>query len=160
MGIPEYRPVKALLLPGLVGVGWIILLPIRTPSHLAVRRPVLFLVIAFAAFGILFAGLVNRVAWAIGVNQLLYVLALAFFAQVATAYRRDAQMERKLTDLARAVALAGVREAPADARVTTGREELGRDAPAAGHEDEAGGFGTASRSEPRVQARPTLGSPG
>ncbi|WP_043536054.1 DUF2304 domain-containing protein [Actinomyces polynesiensis] len=109
----SYWLIKIVLLAGLVVVAWFLLRPVRSQGHLALRRLGMILTIVFAMFAVLFPGLLNRVAWRLGVdrgiNLLVYVLVLAFFAQVATAYRRDSSNEKRLTGLARAIALQTVR---------------------------------------------------
>lgn len=105
----SYWLIKIILLAGLLVVAWFLMRPVRSQGHLALRRLGMILTIVFAMFAVLFPGLLNRVAWQLGVdrgiNLLVYVLVLAFFAQVATAYRRDSTNERRLTGLARAIAL-------------------------------------------------------
>ncbi len=112
----RYWLIKAILLLALLVVGWLIVRPVRSQGHLALRRLLMMLVIVFAMFAVLFPGLLNRLAWRLGVqsglNLLVYVLVLALFAQIATAYRRDSTVEKRQTGLARAIALATVRPAP------------------------------------------------
>lgn len=123
----SYWLIKIVLLAGLLVVAWFLMRPVRSQGHLALRRMGMFLTIVFAMFAVLFPGLLNRVAWQLGVdrgiNLLVYVLVLAFFAQVATAYRRDSANERRLTGLARAIALDSVRlPAPRPQTRTTGAD--------------------------------------
>lgn len=110
----NYWLIKALLLVALLVVTWLVMRPVRSPRHLAVRRLGTLLVVLFAMFAVLFPRLLNDVARALGVergiNLLVYVLVLAFFVQIATAYRRDSDTERRLTALARAIALADVEQ--------------------------------------------------
>ena len=108
-----YWLIRALLLLGLASIAWTLLHPTRSANHLALRRLTTMLVIAFAMFAVLFPTTLNRIAFHLGVergvNLLLYVLVLAFFAQMATAYRRDMDTEKRMTLLARTVALDTVR---------------------------------------------------
>lgn len=108
-----YWLIRILLLVGLVGIAWSLIHPVRSANHLALRRLTTTLVIAFAMFAVLFPTTLNRIAFHLGVergvNLLLYVLVLAFFAQMVTAYRRDLDTEKRLTLMARAVALDHVR---------------------------------------------------
>ena len=108
----NYWLIKALLLVALLLIAWLVLRPVRSSRHLAVRRLGMLLVVVFAVFAVLFPGLLNELAHALGiergVNLLLYVLVVAFFVQVATTYRRDSEIDKRLTRLARAVALANV----------------------------------------------------
>ncbi len=118
----QYWLIKAILLVALLLIGWFLIRPIHSQGHLAFRRLGMLLTIVFAMFAVLFPGLLNRVAWRLGVergiNLLVYVLVLALFAQIATAYRRDSTAEKRLTALARAIALHTVRLPPSD---TAGR---------------------------------------
>lgn len=108
-----YWLIRTLLLLGLASIAWTLLHPTRSANHLALRRLTTMLVIAFAMFAVLFPTTLNRIAVHLGVergvNLLLYVLVLAFFAQMATAYRRDMDTEKRMTLLARTVALDTVR---------------------------------------------------
>jgi len=109
----RYWLIKAILLIALLLIGWFLVRPVRSQGHLAFRRLGMLLMIVFAMFAVLFPGLLNRLAWQLGVergiNLLVYVLVLALFAQVATAYRRDSTAEKRLTGLARAIALDTIR---------------------------------------------------
>ncbi len=113
MIVADYWLIKAVLLAGMLLLTWLIIRPVRSQEHLAMRRLGMILAIVFAAFAVLFPALLNRVADVLGVeqgiNMLLYVLVLAFFAQVATAYRRDITTQKRLTELSRSVALTSVR---------------------------------------------------
>lgn len=108
-----YWLIRILLLASLAVIAWTLLRPRRSANHLALRRLTTTLVIAFAMFAVLFPTMLNRIASHLGVergvNLLLYVLVLAFFAQMATTYRRDLDAEKRMTLVARAVALDGVR---------------------------------------------------
>lgn len=105
--------IKALLILVLLGVGYFILKPVKSAQHLAMRRLGMVVFIAFAAMAVLFPSLVTMVArWVHigrGTDLLLYALVVLFFSGTVTAYRRDAANEKKLTRLARALALSNVR---------------------------------------------------
>ncbi len=107
----SYWLIKTLLLIGLLVVAYFMLRPVRSAGHLAMRRLGVMLIVAVAVFAVVFPEIVNTVAQAIGVysgvNLLVYILILAVFTQMATSYRRDVSNERKLTLLARAIALEG-----------------------------------------------------
>lgn len=109
----QYWLIKGILLIGFIGIAWFLMRPVHSPGHLALRRLSTMLVIAFAVFAVLFPGLLNKVAYQLGVergiNLLVYVIVLAFFAQMANTYRRDSSQERRMTGLARAIALDSVR---------------------------------------------------
>lgn len=107
--MPTYWFIKAVLLLALLVLGMLIIHPVRSANHLALRRLIGILIIIFASFAILFPHVLNHIAWAMGVergiNLLVYALVLAFFMQMATAYRRDADAEQRITQLARAIAV-------------------------------------------------------
>ncbi|QWW20258.1 DUF2304 domain-containing protein [Schaalia sp. 19OD2882] len=119
--MPTYWIIKGLLLLALALLAVLVLRPVRTAKHLAVRRLGMLAIIVFACFAVLFPGILNHLATFIGVekgiNLLVYTLVLALFMQMASSYRRDAEAERRLTRLARAIALSNVRPpkaSPAD----------------------------------------------
>lgn len=113
----HYWLIKSLLIVALIAATYLLVRPARTASTLALRRIGLFLILGAAVFAILFPGVFNRFALALGVvtgtNLLVYLLAVALFAQMATSYRRDAAMQARVTALAREVA---IQNAAADAR--------------------------------------------
>ncbi len=103
---------KVLILLALILITRLILRRPKSASHLAMRRLAMLILIVFACFAVVFPSTLNSLAYLIGIekgiNLLVYGLALTFFAQMATSYRRDTDAEVKLTQLARAVALADV----------------------------------------------------
>lgn len=105
----SYWFIKTLLVLGLFLVGFLMMRPARSAGHLALRRLAVMAIIFLAAISVIFPEVVGRLAQAIGVtsgvNLLVYILVLAMFTQMAIGYRRDAVNERKLTRLARAIAL-------------------------------------------------------
>lgn len=115
----EYWLIKLLLLAGLGVLTWLVLRPVRSQSHLALRRLTILALLIFAIVAIVFPTVLNRLAVALGVergvNLLVYALAIALFAHMTTVYRREAAQERRLTALARAIALTTVK-APEEAR--------------------------------------------
>ncbi|MCS4484022.1 DUF2304 domain-containing protein [Gleimia sp. 6138-11-ORH1] len=104
--------IKALLVVSLVALAYAILKPVQSASHLAFRRLAMLLFIFIAVFSALNPGFVTQVAQFVGIGRgadlLLYGLTIAFFSTLATSYRRDSATERKLTKLARNIALNGV----------------------------------------------------
>lgn len=114
--MPTYWLIKAVLLLALIVFAAVIIRPVKSQSHLALRRLGVLVVIIFAGFAIVFPHLLNDLATFMGVergiNLLVYTLVLAFFMQMATTYRRDAEAEHRITQLARAVAIANA-ELPA-----------------------------------------------
>ena len=113
----SYWLIKLLLLLGLVVVVIVMVRPVKSANHLALRRLLVLLAVLFAAFAIIFPELMNRLAWSIGVvsgvNLLVYLLVIIMFGQIVSAYRRDASNERKLTELSRAIAMQSAPEVPA-----------------------------------------------
>lgn len=107
--MPTYWFIKALLLIALIFLAMLVVRPVRSANHLAIRRLGMLAIILFAAFAVLFPSLLNDVAALVGVergiNLLVYSLVLALFMQMASAYRRDADAEQRITQLARAIAM-------------------------------------------------------
>lgn len=110
--MPTYWLIKAVLILALFALGALIIRPVRSASHLAMRRLGVVLIMIFAGFAVLFPHVLNDLASLLGVergiNLLVYTLVLAFFMQMATTYRRDADAEQRITQLARAVAISSV----------------------------------------------------
>lgn len=110
--------VKLLLILALLAVGYFILKPVKSAQHLAMRRLGMMIFIAFATVAVLFPTTLTRLAYWLnigrGTDLLLYAVVLFFFSSVVTAYRRDASNEKKLTALARTLALNNVEYAPCD----------------------------------------------
>ena len=104
-----YWLIKSLLIIGMIIVIFFVLRPVKTMNSLALRRIGMLIVLLAAVFAVIFPDVVNRFAHFIGVstgiNLLVYLLVIALFAQMASAYRRDSVAEQKLTELARQVAL-------------------------------------------------------
>lgn len=109
----QYWLIKSLLILGMVVVLYFILRPVRTQNSLALRRLTMLVAVAAAVFAIIFPEVFNSFANLIGVmsgtNLLVYLLVIAFLAQMTSTYRRDAAAEKKLTALARQVALQNAR---------------------------------------------------
>lgn len=105
----DYWLIKAILIVALLIVAYFVVRPVRSETSLALRRIGMFLVLLAAIFAIIFPELFNRFARAIGVmsgtNLLVYLMVIVILAQMATSYRKDAAARRKLTALARKVAL-------------------------------------------------------
>ncbi len=127
----EYWLIKTILLIALAAVGWLTIRPARSANHLAIRRLGMMVIILFAFFAVLFPSLLNELATRVGVergiNLLVYVLVLAFFVQMATSYRRDSEADKRLTLLARAVALSTV--TPPDQSSAGGSPDTAADGP-------------------------------
>lgn len=105
----SYWLIKALLILALIAITVVLMRPSRSASSLALRRIGMLLVLVAAVFAILFPGLFNTFAHAVGVsngtNLLVYLLTIALFTQIASSYRRDTRLDQRLTILAREVAL-------------------------------------------------------
>ncbi len=105
----DYIVIKVLLILGLVLIAYFLMRPVKSASHLALRRIWMMLVVLLAAFAVIFPELLNGLARTIGVasgvNLVVYILVIAVFTQMATSYRRDLATDRKITALSRALAL-------------------------------------------------------
>lgn len=105
--------IKTLLVFSLLLLAYGIIRPVRSAQHLAMRRLGMLFFIAIAAISAIFPQLVTLVAQYVGIGRgadlLLYGLTIAFFSTLATSYRKDAATERKLTKIARTIALKNVR---------------------------------------------------
>lgn len=114
MTLPSYWLIRSVLLLSLLFLGFVLLRPVKSETHQALRRLGILALTLGAAVTVLFPGLLNRVAVFMGVekgiNLLVYALVLALFVHLATAWRREAQAERRITQLARAMALSNVRD--------------------------------------------------
>lgn len=101
--------IQILLVAGVVIVGLFLARPAGGDSHLALRRIFMFLFVIVAIVSILFPQWLSWFANLIGVGRgadlLLYALVLAFLVFVATTYRRNVQLNKRLTVLARQIAL-------------------------------------------------------
>lgn len=141
--------VKIILILALLSVGYFILKPVKSAQHLAMRRLGMMIFVVFATVAVLFPSTLTRVAnWlniGRGTDLLLYAVVLLFFSSAVTAYRRDAANEKKLTALARTLALNNVQ------CTTPGEPEL---TPAAASPTLEASLSSASesRGEPRAQA--------
>lgn len=106
----QYVIIRIILIVGIALIGWAMMRPSRTASHLALRRLAMFLLMLVAVLAILFPDLLNGAARLVGVdrgiNLLVYLLVLAFLAQLVTSHRRDVDNIRLITAVARAQALA------------------------------------------------------
>lgn len=102
--------IQILLVAGVVIVGIFLARPAGGDSHLALRRLFMLGFVLVAIVSILFPQWLTWLANLIGVGRgadlLLYALVLAFLVTVASAYRRNVVLNRKLTHLAREIALA------------------------------------------------------
>lgn len=112
----SYWLIKTILVIGLLAVAYLMMRPVRTANHLAIRRLGVVVVIVIASLAVIFPDVLTQLARSIGVyssvNLLVYILVLAVFTQMAIGYRRDTATDRKLTQLARTVALLSAPKPP------------------------------------------------
>jgi hypothetical protein len=105
--------IQIILVIGVVVVGLFLTRPSGRDSHLALRRLFLAAFVVVAIGSIIFPQWLSFVANLVGVGRgtdlLLYGFVLAFLIYVSTTYRRNVQLDRKLTKLARELALAEAR---------------------------------------------------
>lgn len=114
--------IQVLLIIGVVAIGAFFMRRTGADSHLAIRRLLFGLFVLVAVLSILFPQWLTWVANLVGVGRgtdlLLYTLVLMFLVFVYTQSRRNAAQQRKLTLLARKLALIQAAsekgEAPAD----------------------------------------------
>ncbi|EPD30837.1 DUF2304 domain-containing protein [Gleimia europaea] len=119
--------IKLLIVAILLAATYFIMKPVKSAQHLAMRRLSMMVFVAFAVVAVLFPSLLSHIAVSLGIGRgtdlLLYGLTLAFFSTLVTAYRRDAAVERKLTQLARTIALETVRSSAETSQPPTGSED-------------------------------------
>ncbi|GAB6857043.1 DUF2304 family protein [Microbacterium xylanilyticum] len=112
--------IQILLILGVVLIGAVFMRRTGADSHLAIRRMVYGVFILVAVLSILFPAWLTWVANLVGVGRgtdlLLYALVLMFLVFVYTQSRRNSAQQRRLTLLARRIALLDAleHEKPAD----------------------------------------------
>ncbi|UOQ89842.1 DUF2304 domain-containing protein [Agromyces endophyticus] len=101
--------IQILLVVGVILIGLFLARPTAGDSHLALRRLFMAAFVVVAIASILFPQWLSWIANTIGVGRgadlMLYALILAFLVFVATTYRRNVQVNRRITLLARQIAL-------------------------------------------------------
>ncbi|MDO5034511.1 MAG: DUF2304 domain-containing protein [Actinomycetaceae bacterium] len=109
---------KILIVVAMLIAAYFIMKPVKSAQHLAMRRLAMIIFIGFAVIAALFPSLLSYFARFFGIGRgtdlLLYGLTIAFFSTLVTAYRRDSATEKKLTQLARTIALATVHKGDRD----------------------------------------------
>ncbi|MBV7364138.1 DUF2304 domain-containing protein [Actinomycetaceae bacterium TAE3-ERU4] len=110
--LPEHTIIKWLLGIGLTLI-LIFTLRIRPGQRtLAMRRLFLLGFLIFAFVAVLWPSFITKIANLVGVGRgadlLLYLLIIFFFANLASSYRRRADIDNRITELARSVALQNV----------------------------------------------------
>lgn len=115
--------IQIILVIAVLVIGLALARPSGGDNHLALRRLFMVGFVVVAIVSILFPQWLSWVAKLVGVGRgtdlLLYALVLAFLIYVSTAYRRNVQLNRKLTALARELALAEARVEDAAAGTTS-----------------------------------------
>lgn len=105
--------IQIILVFGVIVIGILLARPAGGDNHLALRRLFMVAFVAVAIVSIILPQWLTLAAHLVGVGRgtdlLLYALVLAFLIYVSTAYRRNVQLDRKLTRLAREVTLAQAR---------------------------------------------------
>lgn len=105
----EYFLIRALLIIGLTLVTWLLVRPVQSQSHLAVQRLLILAIVIFAIITIFYPPLLNQIARVVGVergiNLLVYALIICVLAQMSASYRNSMALEKRITLLARQVAL-------------------------------------------------------
>ncbi|UFU07532.1 DUF2304 domain-containing protein [Ruania halotolerans] len=101
----------------LIGVAIVTVLLTRSTAdarHQAIRRVLLVIFAIVTASAILYPTWLSRLAAVLGVGRgtdlLLYGLVIAFLSFIATSYRRMKQLDRRITELTRTIALTQVRQ--------------------------------------------------
>ena len=101
--------IKILLIAVFVIFAVMLVLPGRGARHLAVRRIALVLVFIAAIAAIVYPEILNSIANLVGVGRgtdlLLYAMVVVLIGNIISTTRRHRQMEREVTQLARALAL-------------------------------------------------------
>ncbi|WP_166983931.1 DUF2304 domain-containing protein [Paramicrobacterium fandaimingii] len=102
--------IQIVLVVGVIAIGIFFTRPTGSDSHLALRRLFLGAFVVVAILSIIFPTWLTWFANLVGVGRgadlLLYALVLAFLVYVSTAYRRNVQINRRITQLARQITLA------------------------------------------------------
>jgi hypothetical protein len=102
--------IKILLVAIFVVFAIMLLLPGRGARHLAVRRIALVVVFLAAVVAIAYPELLNTIARFVGVGRgtdlLLYAMVVVLIGNIISTTRRHRHIEREVTRLARALALA------------------------------------------------------
>lgn len=101
--------IQIILIAAIIVIGVFVMRRPGTDSHLAIRRLMLFGFILIAVLSVLFPQWLSWVAKLVGVGRgtdlLLYALVVVFLVFVSTQFRRNLEQNRKITQLARKIAL-------------------------------------------------------
>jgi small membrane protein len=106
--------IQIILIAAIVVIGILVIRNPGSDSHLAIRRLLLFGFVIVAVLSVLFPQWLSWVASLIGVGRgtdlLLYALVLVVLVVIATQYRTNVEQNRRITQLARRIALLEARE--------------------------------------------------
>lgn len=101
--------IKALLIGAFVAFGLILLRPGASARAQAVRTITLLMLLAAGIYAVLFPGVINDLAVAVGVGRgtdlLLYAFVIVFIANALSTVRRRRAQDEQITQLARQIAL-------------------------------------------------------
>lgn len=101
--------IKALLIFAFVIMALVLVRPGGSARTQAIRTITLLVLLAAAIYAVLFPGVVNDLALAVGVGRgtdlLLYVFLVVFVANALTAVRKRRAQDAQITKLARQIAL-------------------------------------------------------
>lgn len=111
--------IQLVLIAGIVVIGAFFMRRTGADSHLAIRRLCYLAFIALAVGAVLFPEMLTKAANLVGVGRgtdlLLYLFVLIFMSFVYAQHRRGTDQQRKLTLLARRIALLEAIERQRDA---------------------------------------------
>jgi hypothetical protein len=106
--------IQIILIVAIVVIGFLVIRNPGSDSHLAIRRLLLFAFGIVAIMSVLFPQWLSWVASLIGVGRgtdlLLYALVLVVLVVIATQYRANVEQNRRITRLARRIALLEARD--------------------------------------------------
>lgn len=101
--------IKALLIGAFVAFGLILLKPGGSARTQAIRTITLLLLLAAGIYAVLFPGVINDLAVAVGVGRgtdlLLYAFIIVFIANALSTVRKRRAQDAQITQLARQIAL-------------------------------------------------------
>lgn len=110
--MPPYWLIQLTLIVSFTVLLIVSIRPIRSSRDLALRRLLTITLMLLGMYAVLVPATLNRIAHLLGVergiNLLVYGLVLTFFALAASAFRREGEQQRRIDELARALALASV----------------------------------------------------
>ncbi|MFB7884234.1 DUF2304 domain-containing protein [Microbacterium sp. NPDC056057] len=114
--------IQILLIAAILVIGFLVIRNPGSDSHLAIRRLLLLGFVVAAVLSVLFPQWLTWVATLIGVGRgtdlLLYALVVVVLVFIATQYRANVEQNRRITQLARRIALLEARESESRAEPT------------------------------------------